>query len=284
MGKTKTSFVAGSETLEKDSKKSSLDAYKAKKEKQKLEAEGKEEKVKVSGLKGGQKIKVVEVEIPQEVATEEAPSEEVKREDKVEAVKAPKVRTKNYQSSKSKVEAGKLYSVKDAVKLVKETSYSKFDGTVELHLVVKKPGISAQVTLPFSGGKEKKIEVATEATIKKLQTGKVDFDILLATPDMMPKLVAFARILGPKGLMPNPKNGTMIKTAKDAEKYSANAINLKTEKEAPLMHMAIGKVSQKETEIEANMEAVLKALGGSKQVVKAYTKATMGPAIKLQII
>ncbi len=272
MGKTKTSFVAGTEEVKQD--KSSFDTYKAKKEKQKAEAE----KVHVAGLKGGQRVKMVEAELSEETTQVQEVQEVSKK-----TVKGEKVRSQKYQGSKSKVAAGKLYSTKEAVNLVKETSYSKFDGTVELHLVVKKQGTNAQVTLPYSGGKQKKIEVVTDATIKKLESGVVDFDVLLATPDMMPKLVAFARILGPKGLMPNPKNGTMIKSAKDAEKYSANSLSLKTEKEAPLMHMAVGKVSQKEEELVANIEAIMKALGGSKQVIKAYTKATMGPAIKLQI-
>lgn len=278
MGKTKTAFVSEGEEKKE---KSSADLYREKKERQKIEEAKKapEEKVHIPGLKGGQRVKVVSATEPvteAETTSEESPKEEKKG-------KEPKIRTKKYQASKSKLEVGKFYKTLDAVKLVKETSYSKFDGTVELHLVVKKIGVNAQVTLPHSGAKVKKIEVADEETIKKLTSGKVDFDILLATADMMPKLVAFARILGPKGLMPNPKNGTIIKSAKDATKFSANSLNLKTEKEAPLIHTSIGKVSQKEDELVDNIEAVLKTLGGSKQILKAYTKATMGPAIKLQV-
>lgn len=118
MGKTKTSFVSDMEP-KKEERKSSFDAYKEKKEKQKAEEAA---KVHVPGLKGGQKVKVIEAELPEEVKVEEEIAQTSKK------VKEPKVRSKNYQSSKGKVEAGKLYSTKEAVKLVKETSYSKFGG------------------------------------------------------------------------------------------------------------------------------------------------------------
>lgn len=270
MGKTKTAFVG----VVKE-EKSSEQAYREKKEKQKAE-----EKVHIAGLKGGQRVKVMSTEEP--TPEESSTTENITKEEKKKTIE-PKVRGKKYQSSKTKIEAGKLYKISDAIALVKETSYSKFDGTVELHIVVKKTGTSASVTLPFSGGKAKKIEVASEDTIKKLTQGKVDFDILLATADMMPKLVSFARILGPRGLMPNPKNGTIIKKAADASKFSANTLHLKTEKEAPLIHTTVGKVSQKESELAENIEAILKALGGTKQIVRVFIKATMGPSIKLQI-
>ncbi|OGM02538.1 hypothetical protein A2115_00845 [Candidatus Woesebacteria bacterium GWA1_41_8] len=193
------------------------------------------------------------------------------------------MRGKKYKDAKAKVNPAQSYGIPEAVKLVKETSYSSFDGSVELHIVVKKQGISANVTLPHAAGKEKGVEVASDETVKKLQSGKIDFDVLLATPDMMPKLVPFAKVLGPKGLMPNPKNGTLITDIKRAKDFSASSITIKTEKEAPLVHTVVGKVSQKEEEITDNIEVVLKALGGSRQIVKAFAKATMGPAIKLNI-
>ncbi len=193
-----------------------------------------------------------------------------------------KERSKKYQEAKSKIDRLKTYSPSDAINLVKNASYSSFDGTVELHLAVKKTGLSAQVTLPFSGGKAKKVEVADDETVKKLQAGKVDFDVLLATADQMPKLVPFARILGPKGLMPNPKNGTLIKSKEDAKKFSGNTITLKTEKTAPLIHTAFGKASQKESELESNLEAIINAIG-KKQITKAYIKATMSPSVRIAI-
>ncbi|MBI2066381.1 50S ribosomal protein L1, partial [Candidatus Woesebacteria bacterium] len=93
----------------------------------------------------------------------------------------------------------------------------------------------------------------------------------------------FARILGPKGLMPNPKNGTLISDIKKAKSFSAATLNLKTEKEAPLVHTVVGKVSQEGKELKENTEAILNALGGQKQVVKAYLKATMGPSVRVAV-
>jgi large subunit ribosomal protein L1 len=150
-------------------------------------------------------------------------------------------------------------------------------------MIVKKAGISAQIALPHQAGKTKKIEVASDETVEKLKNGKIDFDILVATTEMMPKLVPFARLLGPKGLMPNPKNGTLVPDAKKAQSFSAGTVSLKTEKEAPLVHTVIGKVSQDGKELADNLEAIFKAFGGGKQIDKAYIKATMGPSIKVKI-
>jgi len=100
---------------------------------------------------------------------------------------------------------------------------------------------------------------------------------------MMPKLVPFAKILGPKGLMPNPKNGTLVNDLKKAKNFSAGTVTLKTEREAPLIHAVVGKVSQKDEEIIENVEAVLKAFGGEKQILRAFLKATMSPAAKINI-
>jgi len=82
--------------------------------------------------------------------------------------------------------------------------------------------------------------------------------------------------------MPNPKNGTLVKDAKGASDFNVSTITLKTEKEAPLIHTTIGKVSQKDSELVANLEAIIKALG-EKQITKAYLKATMSPSVRLAI-
>ncbi len=270
MGKMKTSFVGDENKNEKKHKK----AHK-----------GEEEKVHIAGLKGGQRVKVIEAEMPVEKPEEAASAEGATASQKKSGgrVIVEKVRGKKYVSAKANIAPGKLYPVKDAIKLVKDSSYSKFDGTMELHIIVKKTGTSAQVTLPHAAGREKKIEVATDETIEKLKTGKIDFDILVATAEMMPKLVPFARLLGPKGLMPNPKNGTLVTDPKKAKGFSAGMVTLKTEKEAPLIHTVVGKNSQADREIEENVEAILKILGGSKQIVRAFLKSTMSPSVKLQL-
>ena len=282
MGKTKTAFVAETPSEEK----SSEEKYKEKKLKQaaKEAASGKKEKVHIAGLKGGQRIKMVEAEVvapvEQEAPASVEPGSTTARQGK--PVKE-KVRGKKYQEAKRRIKPGETYALSDAISLVKEASYSKFDGTFEAHLTVKKAGISANVALPYSFGREKKIEIASDATIKKLTSGKIEFDVLLATPEMMPKLVPFARLLGPKGLMPNPKNGTLISDIKRAKDFSTATLTLKTEREAPLVHTTFGKVSQKDTELKENLEVILKALGGSKQVLKGYIKSTMSPAVRISI-
>ena len=98
----------------------------------------------------------------------------------------------------------------------------------------------------------------------------------------MPKLVAYAKLLGPKGLMPNPKNGTVIKSEKDAEKFSADQKTIKTEKEQPVIHTSIGKMSMNETDVSENIQAVLDAVTKS-NIEKIYLKLTMSPSVKLQI-
>jgi len=269
MGKTKTSFVA-------DQEKTTLAGKEVYEKRKQEKAKKEEEKIHIAGLKGGQRIKTIEIE-PSAAQT----AEEVKESKKK---KSEKYRSKKYKTAKLKIEKGKYYSLIEAIKLVKETSYSTFDGSVELHLVVKKIGTSAGLSLPYSAGKEKKVELADNETVKKLADGKIDFDILLATPEMMPQLIPFARILGPKGLMPNPKNGTLISDPKKVKDFSASSLNLKTEKAAPLIHTVIGKVSQKDEELIQNSEAIIKALGGEKQILKVYAKASMGPSIKVNIV
>ncbi|KKQ25349.1 MAG: 50S ribosomal protein L1 [Microgenomates group bacterium GW2011_GWC1_37_12b] len=275
MGKTKTAFVSDTQT----EVVSGADKYAEKQKKRaeaqaKTQAEKEPEKVHIAGLKGGQRVKVVEAEIP---VVEATPEETAKAKKKI------KTHSKRYKEVKSKIDRDKKYSVSEAIKLIRETNLTKFDATVELHMVIKKEKLNVNVTLPHSFGKAKKIEVATDATLEKLKAGKVEFDVLLATADMMPKLVMFAKLLGPRGLMPNPKNGTLIKSAKDAEKFSASSMTIKTEKDKPVVHTVAGKLSQKDEEIIKNLEVIVLAIGGSKLIEKAFLKSTMSPSVKLSL-
>ena len=277
MGKTKTAFVAGIE----EEKLSGAEKYKERQKKkavaESISAKEKTQKVHITGLKGGQRIKAVEAEPV--VAGEE---ESVEKKQVKEKIK--KARGKKYIGARSKIDTNKLYPIPDAIKLLREVSYSSFDPTIELHLGVKKVGLTVNVTLPHQYGKTKKIEVADDATIEKLKKGKIDFDVLLATPDMMPKLVPFARLLGPKGLMPNPKNGTLVSKEslkKDTNK-SAQSLYLKTEKDHPLIHTTVGKLSLKDSEIKENIEAIFSAIS-QKQIDKAFLKSSMSPSIKLSL-
>lgn len=264
MGKMKTAFVGDdNKNQEKHNKAHQAD----------------EEKVHIAGLKGGQRVKMVETEIVEPSVSVDAEGVKIVKGKKI----IEKIRGKKYKESKSGLDHEKFHKVSEAVGLVKKASYSKFDGTMELHLVVKKLGTSIQVALPHQAGREKKVEIANDDTIIKLKEGKIDFDILVATPEMMPKLVPFARLLGPKGLMPNPKNGTLVNDPKKLKSFSAATVTLKTEREAPLIHAVVGKVSQKEEEITENIETILKAFGNDKGIIRAFIKATMSPSAKIKL-
>ena len=138
------------------------------------------------------------------------------------------------------------------------------------------------MALPHDFGKTRKVVVANDELIEKLKKGQTDFDVLLATPAMMPKLVAFARLLGPKGMMPNPKNGTLIKTEKEAEKFSASVRTIKTEKSQPVIHTSVGKLSMSESDVAENIQAVIDAIT-KPNIARVFFKSTMSPVVKLLI-
>jgi len=223
-------------------------------------------------------------------------------------------RGKKYTEALSKVEKGKVYSVDEAIKLVKETSISSFDGSVEvamrLNLDTKKADqqLRGAIVLPKGTGKTKKVLViargpkATEAKeagadyvgdtdmLEKIEKENwFDFDTLIATPDMMPLLGKLGRVLGPKGLMPNPKTGTVtLEVAKAVEEVKAGRVEYRTDSFGNV-HGVIGKVSFSEADLKENLEAfVAQILRIKPATVKGeYVKnisitSTMGPGIKVE--
>lgn len=240
---------------------------------------------KAPGLGGGQRVvdttaeSLAEYEEIQKRSAAVAPQETapVKK-------KQIKIRSVAYKTAKAKVAADKTYPLNDALILLKQINLTKFDPTVELHITLKSGSFSQTVELPFSTGKTRKIAIADDKTIAKIEAGKIDFDLLLASPAQMPKLIKLAKILGPKGLMPNPKTNTIVSDPETAAKQLSGSISitLKTEKSAPLIHTIIGKLSQKESELVKNAEAILKILP-SGNLQKVVLKSTMSPAIKLQV-
>jgi len=160
---------------------------------------------------------------------------------------------------------------------------STFDETVELHINTIEMGISGNITLPHGTGKQVKVAIADDDLLAKVAAGKIDFDILLANPEMMPKLARVAKILGPKGLMPNPKNGTLVKNpAKAAEEFKQGQINFRTELKAPIMHLMVGKMSFGDKKLTENIQALIEAI--KKEKIRNVTlKSTMSPGIKLEI-
>ncbi|MFA5025728.1 MAG: hypothetical protein WC503_04445 [Candidatus Shapirobacteria bacterium] len=213
-----------------------------------------------------------------EVETSETPVEETST-----VKKAVRVRGKKYKAVKKKIDVLKLYSLNNAVKLVKETSISKFDGKIEAHLTVMDIGNLGEISFPHLELGTKRIVVLNDTILAELKEGKVNFDILIATTTTMPKLLPFARILGPKGLMPNPKNGTLTDKPEEAvKKLSVAKTMIKTEKKAPVVHIIVGKVSQPEKELEANIAELIKVIKAPK-IKKLALCATMGPCVKVVI-
>lgn len=195
-----------------------------------------------------------------------------------------KARSKKYQESLKLVDRNKLYSIDQAIELVKKTSYTKFDGSVEFHIkVLTKKGqdaVRTLVSLPAGAVKTPKVAVASDEILVDIEKGKFDFDILLATPDMMPKLAKVAKVLGPKGLMPSPKAGTIVADPKKAlEEIGKGRVELRQD-ELGNIHVAVGKVSWPADKLKANIQAVLNSIQ-SNRVDRLTLSATMGPGVKV---
>lgn len=252
------------------------------KQKDEVRREAKKERkvAKLKGKGGGRitDMTAEEVVVPQVAEEVSKATKTVKKEKK-----APKIRGKKFQEKVKLLTKGKLYPVDEAIKLVKQTSYTRFIGSVEAHINTKEKGLSGSVALPHQTGKQIRVAVASEALIEKIQAGKIDFDILVAAPVMMPRLAKFARILGPKGLMPNPKNGTISIDPKQlALSLTKGLTQWKTEAEAPIVHFMFGKTDFEEKKLKENLEALILAVNLSK-INSVFIKATMGPAIKVNV-
>ena len=224
-------------------------------------------------------------------------------------------KSKKYQEALSKIEKGKLYTLEEAVKLVKETSVSKFDGTVEiavrLGLDVKKNDqqLRGAIVLPHGTGKSKKVLVLAKGDAAKAASeagadfvGDVDmitkiekenwfeFDVIIATPEMMPLLGKLGKVLGPKGLMPNPKTGTVtMDTKKAVEDVKKGRVEYRTDSYANV-HALVGKVSFDDEKLVDNIKAFMDVIIKSKpQAAKGtYLKgisltSTMGPGVKVDL-
>lgn len=205
-----------------------------------------------------------------------------------------KDRSKKYLHSKEKVEKGKSYPVQEAVEIAKQASYAKFDASLEIHINTPTKNIRGMVSLPFSSGKKLKIlafgkeaqdcgadTIGDDEELQKIEKGKIDFDVLITTPECMPKLSKVAKILGPRGLMPNPKNNTITDNLKRAvTEIHSGKTEYKTEKVAPVIHLSVGKLSQPTEELTQNIKVLLGAIGKSK-IKKVVVAPTMGPSIRI---
>ena len=231
---------------------------------------------------------------------------------------APKVRPlierrgKAYRQATEKVEKDKAYTLADAIKLATETNPSKFDASVEIHVRLgvdprqADQNIRSTVVLPHGTGKTVRVAVfaadtdadkakkagadlaGDEAIVKLLDKGTLDFDVLIATPAYMPKLGKYARLLGPKGLMPNPKSRTVsTDVAKATEEAKAGKVEYRVDKQAAI-HLSVGKISFGAEKLLENANTFFASLQAQKpsSIKGVYIKSvavatTMGPGIKV---
>lgn len=202
------------------------------------------------------------------------------------------------------------YPIEEALKKVKSESKAKFDASVEVHINLdidpNKQNIRFSLSLPNGTGKTKKIAVLssgkvegadvnlTEEDLPKIEQGKikpnVDFDILITEPRYMPVLAKYAKILGPAGAMPNPKNGTVTEEiSKSISQFKKGKMEIKTEKMAPIIHTIIGKVSFDEKSLADNYNELISALKANKPaktvplwIKSVFISSTMGPSVKVK--
>ena len=220
---------------------------------------------------------------------------------------------KQFVSAKAKVE-DKSYSIQDAIPLVQSLKYSKFDETVEL---VMRLGVDPKhadqmvrgtVVLPHGLGRSKKVvviangekqkeatgagadEVGGEDVVAKIQGGWMDFEAVVATPDMMAVVGRLGKVLGPRGLMPNPKLGTVTPDVETAVKAAKGGeVTFRAEK-AGVVHAGIGKASFSEEQLSENLRAFVKAISNAKPsgakgtyIKKVFVSSTMGPGMSVEI-
>lgn len=221
-----------------------------------------------------------------------------------------KKNSKKYEAALTKIEASKVYSLDEAVKLAKETSVTKFDSSVDISFKLNvNPTLADQlirgtITLPHGNGKTKKVLVVTNTKLdeakesgaeffggkemlEKIQRENwFDFDIIVATPDMMGELGKMGRLLGPKGLMPNPKTGTVTMDVKGAvADIKRGKIAYRVDKDGNLS-MGIGRVSFSDADLLDNLAAITDTIAKARPstvkgtyILKAVVTTTMGPAI-----
>lgn len=277
MGKIRTRTI-GLEDVEEQEKQEARERAKAKKEEKKHKKAGSKAMEELKSVEA--KEKAEEQEGEKEVVEKSEPVKEKKEEKKAVSTHA---RGKKYKEAMKQVDKMKVYGLAEAIALLKKIKYASFDESVELHLNVKEQGIKGEVALPHTTGKTVRVKVVNDALLESLEKGVIDFDVLVTHPSFMPKLAKYARTLGPKGLMPNPKAGTVSTNPDEVvKKFEKGTLRYKTEPKFPLMHQIIGKISHDEKDLVENADAFLNAVGRA-NITAAFIKTTMSPSIRLQM-
>ena len=282
------------------------------------EAPKEEEHFAKSGKKSKKHIEEVKAEEERQAKKAETKAKEAESKPKGAApIVRPKIerRGKKYQEAAKLIEKGKVYTLKEAVELATKTSPVKFDASVEAHVRLSvdprqaDQNIRTTVVLPNGNGKTVKVAVFApldeckkakaagadtaedEEFLKKLEKGAIDFDILISTPAYMPKLGKFARLLGPKGLMPNPKAGTVTTDIEKAVKEAkAGKVEYRVDKQS-IVHIGLGKVSFGTNKLLENANTFFDSLKSQKpaSVKGAFVKSvfittSQGPSIAVENI
>jgi len=268
--------------------------------------------------KAGKRSAKAIAEAEEKQAKEERKTAKKDAEEETKPKQVQKVRSKlerrgkGFRKSAELIEAGKAYSLNEALDLATKTSHVKFDATVELHVRLgvdprqADQNIRDMVVLPSGTGKTIRIAVladdqgvaeakkagadiaGSDEFLQQLDKGTIDFDVLIATPAMMPKLGKYARVLGPKGLMPNPKSGTVTPdVAKAVTEAKAGRVEYRVDSTG-IVHIGFGKVSFGKQKLEANARAILASIKGNKPsslkggfVKSIYVTTSMGPSINI---
>ena len=277
-----------------------------------------EEHFAKSGKKSKKHIEEVKAEEERQAKKAETKAKEIEGKPKgATPIVRPKIerRGKKYQEAAKLIEKGKAYTLKDAIALAIKTSPVKFDATVEAHVRLgvdprqADQNIRTTVVLPNGNGKTIKVAVFApldeckkalaagadtaedEEFLKKLDKGVIDFDVLISTPAYMPKLGKFARLLGPKGLMPNPKAGTVTTDVEKAVKEAkAGKVEYRVDKQS-IVHIGLGKVSFGTDKLLENANTFFDSLKSQKPasvkgafVKSAFITTSQGPSIAVENI
>jgi len=224
-------------------------------------------------------------------------AEEEKPKKKVQTNTKARGRSAKYKTAVAQVEKSKQYAIADALELVEKTHIAKFDETVELHINTT-GSLNGSLTLPHGTGKSTRVAIlnpnkdaaGAEALLKDIESGKINFDVCITTPDMMATIGQVARVLGPKGLMPNPKLGTVTQDITSAVKNAKGGqVEFRVEK-AGIIHVGVGKLSFSASDLSSNVKTLISAVvkakpaGAKGNYVKGvYLSSTMGPSVKLDM-
>ncbi len=220
---------------------------------------------------------------------------------------------KKYRAAAEQVDVNRLYAAREAVELIKKVSYTKFDGTVEMHmrlgidprhadqivrgnvLLPHGTGRVTRVLVFAQGDKAREAEeagadyVGAQDLITRIEGGWLEFDVAVATPDLMGQVGRLGRTLGPRGLMPNPKSGTVtMDVGRAVRDIKGGRVDYRNENRAPLIHVPVGKVSFTEQQLLDNLSALVESVVAAKPsaakgtyIRSVYLTSTMSPSVQL---